>query len=196
IKVRVDGELVQSTTGRVLLYDVIPNGLPFKIVNRTMGKKQLGDLIDSCYRAFGQKETVLLADRLRHLGYSFATKAGISICVDDLLIPHRKVELLEHAQKDVQEIEEQYTERLITDGPGSGRAATALDAAESGYLARRLVHVAHESIMAEDDRGTLEGIDITALVEGGEIIEKLGGRVLGRVAVEDLFDPYTGEVLV
>jgi DNA-directed RNA polymerase subunit beta' len=299
IKVRMAGEMVQTTTGRVLLYDVIPQGLPFKIVNRTMGKKQLGDLIDSCYRAFGQKETVLLADRLRHLGYSFATKAGISICVDDLLIPHRKVELLEHAQKDVQEIEEQYTEGLITDGErynkvvdiwaqvseqiaeemmneiggeivhneetgekkrapsfnpifimadsgarGSaqqirqlagmrglmakpsgeiietpittnfreglsvlqyfisthgarkGLADTALKTANSGYLTRRLVDVAQDCIIAEYDCGTLEGIDITALVEGGEIIEKLGDRILGRVSVEDIFDPYTGEVLV
>ena len=93
-----------------------PKQLPFKIVNRVMGKKQLGDLIDSCYRACGQKETVLLADKLRSLGYTYATKAGISICVDDLQIPARKVELLETAQKDVQEIEEQYTEGLITDG--------------------------------------------------------------------------------
>jgi DNA-directed RNA polymerase subunit beta' len=299
VKVRVNGEMVTTTAGRVLLFDVIPDGLPFKIVNRTMGKKQLGDLIDSCYRAFGQKETVLLADRLRHLGYSYATKAGISICVDDLLIPHRKVELLEHAQKDVQEIEEQYTEGLITDGErynkvvdiwaqvseqiaeemmneigaevvtneetgekkrvpsfnpifimadsgarGSaqqirqlagmrglmakpsgeiietpittnfreglsvlqyfisthgarkGLADTALKTANSGYLTRRLVDVAQDCIIAEYDCGTLEGIEITALVEGGEVIEKLGDRILGRVSVEDLFDPYTGEVLV
>ena len=110
------GDLVASTAGRVLLYEIVPKQLPFKIVNRTMGKKQLGDLIDSCYRACGQKETVLLADKLRSLGYTYATKAGISICVDDLQIPARKVELLETAQKDVQEIEEQYTEGLITDG--------------------------------------------------------------------------------
>ena len=116
IKVRIDGQLVETTVGRVLLYEIVPKKLPFKLVNRVMGKKQLGDLIDSCYRAFGQKETVLLADRLRHLGYSNSTKAGVSICVDDLIIPKRKVELLEQAQKDVQEIEEQYTEGLITDG--------------------------------------------------------------------------------
>ena len=116
IKVRIDGQLVETTVGRVLLYEIVPKKLPFKLVNRVMGKKQLGDLIDSCYRAFGQKETVLLADQLRHLGYSNATKAGVSICVDDLIIPKRKGELLEQAQKDVQEIEEQYTEGLITDG--------------------------------------------------------------------------------
>ena len=116
IKVRIDGQLVETTVGRVLLYEIVPKRLPFKLVNRVMGKKQLGDLIDSCYRAFGQKETVLLADRLRHLGYSNSTKAGVSICVDDLIIPKRKGELLEQASKDVLEIEEQYTEGLITDG--------------------------------------------------------------------------------
>ena len=299
IKVRISGELVLTTVGRALLYEIIPKKLPFKLVNRVMGKKQLGDLIDGCYRVFGQKETVLLADRLRHLGYGYATKAGISICVDDLLIPKRKVELLEQAQKDVQEIEEQYTEGLITDGErynkvvdiwaqvseqiaeemmseigaenvtneetgekkrvpsfnpifimadsgarGSaqqirqlagmrglmakpsgeiietpittnfreglsvlqyfisthgarkGLADTALKTANSGYLTRRLVDVAQDCIIAEYDCGTLEGIEITPLIEGGEIIEKLGDRILGRVSAEDIFDPYTGEVLV
>jgi len=299
IRVRAGGELVPTTVGRVLLYEIVPKQLPFKIVNRVMGKKQLGDLIDSCYRACGQKETVLLADKLRSLGYTYATKAGISICVDDLQIPARKVELLETAQKDVQEIEEQYTEGLITDGErynkvvdiwaqvseqiaeemmseigsdeltndetgekrrspsfnpiyimadsgarGSaqqirqlagmrglmakpsgeiietpittnfreglsvlqyfisthgarkGLADTALKTANSGYLTRRLVDVAQDCIIAEYDCGTMDGIELGALVEGGEIIEKLGDRILGRVAVEDIFDPYTGEVLV
>ncbi len=95
IRVRTGGELVATTVGRVLLYEIVPKQLPFKIVNRVMGKKQLGDLIDSCYRACGQKETVLLADKLRSLGYTYATKAGISICVDDIQIPARKIELLE-----------------------------------------------------------------------------------------------------
>jgi len=299
IKVRIDGQLVETTVGRVLLYEIVPKRLPFKLVNRVMGKKQLGDLIDSCYRAFGQKETVLLADRLRHLGYSNSTKAGVSICVDDLIIPKRKGELLEQASKDVLEIEEQYTEGLITDGErynkvvdiwaqvseliaeemmneigaeqvtneetgekkrapsfnpifimadsgarGSaqqirqlagmrglmakpsgeiietpittnfreglsvlqyfisthgarkGLADTALKTANSGYLTRRLVDVAQDCIIAEYDCGTLEGIEITPLEEGGEIIEKLGDRILGRVSVDDIFDPYTGEVLV
>jgi len=299
IRVRVNGELVPTTVGRVLLHEIVPKALPFKIVNRVMGKKQLGDLIDSCYRACGQKETVLLADKLRSLGYSYASKAGISICVDDLNIPKRKIELLESAQKDVQEIEEQYTEGLITDGErynkvvdiwaqvseqiaeemmteigaeeveneetgekkrvpsfnpiyimadsgarGSaqqirqlagmrglmakpsgeiietpittnfreglsvlqyfisthgarkGLADTALKTANSGYLTRRLVDVAQDCIIAEYDCGTMDGIELGALVEGGEIIEKLGDRILGRVAVDDIFDPYTGEVLV
>ncbi len=299
IKVRVGGELTTTTVGRILLSEVLPASLPFKLVNRVMGKKQLGDLIDSCYRAYGQKETVLLADKLRSLGYAYATKAGISISVSDLQIPKRKGELLEHAQKDVQEIEEQYTEGLITDGErynkvvdiwaqvseqiaeemmseiaaevitddisgekkrtpsfnpiyimadsgarGSaqqirqlagmrglmakpsgeiietpittnfreglsvlqyfisthgarkGLADTALKTANSGYLTRRLVDVAQDCIIAEYDCGTMEGIELTALVEGGEIIEKLGDRILGRAPSEDIFDPYTGEVLV
>jgi len=299
IKVRVAGKLELTTVGRTLLYDGLPPGLPFKLVNRVMGKKQLGDLIDSCYRAFGQKETVLLADRLRSMGYSFATRAGASICVSDLEIPAKKYELLEDAQNEVREIEEQYTEGLITDGErynkvvdiwaqvseqiaeemmtnigsevleneetgekrktpsfnpiyimadsgarGSaqqirqlagmrglmakpsgeiietpittnfreglsvleyfisthgarkGLADTALKTANSGYLTRRLVDVAQDCIIAEYDCGTLDGVEVTALVEGGEIIEKLGDRILGRVSTEDIVDPYTGEVLV
>jgi len=299
IRVRINGELHHTTVGRVLMFEIVPKALPFKIVNRVMGKKQLGDLIDSCYRACGQKETVLLADKLRHLGYTYATKAGISVCLDDLLIPSRKGEMLEHAQKDVAEIEEQYTEGLITDGErynkvvdiwaqvaeqisgemmseigsedatneetgetrktpsfnpiyimadsgarGSvqqirqlagmrglmakpsgeiietpittnfreglsvlqyfisthgarkGLADTALKTANSGYLTRRLVDVAQDCIIAEYDCGTMDGIELTALVEGGEIIEKLGDRILGRAASEDIVDPYTGEVLV
>ena len=116
IKVRIRGELVQTTVGRAILGEILPESMPFKLVNRVLGKKQLGDVIDTCYRLFGQKETVLLADRLRALGYSYATRAGASISVKDLLIPQRKADLLEGAQKDVQEIEEQYAEGLITDG--------------------------------------------------------------------------------
>jgi len=299
VRVRIDGELVATTVGRVLLYEIVPKKLPFKLVNRVLGKKQLGDLIDACYRLCGQKETVLLADKLRHLGYTNATKAGVSICIDDLQIPARKGELLESAQKDASEIEEQYTEGLITDGErynkvvdiwaqvseqiaeemmseisseelvndvtgekrrspsfnpiyimadsgarGSaqqirqlagmrglmakpsgeimetpitanfreglsvlqyfvsthgarkGLADTALKTANSGYLTRRLVDVAQDCIIAEYDCGTMDGIDMSALVEGGEIIEKLGDRILGRAALDDIFDPYTGEVLV
>src|SRR3954451_5601699 len=299
IRVRIDGELLPSTAGRVLLYEIVPKQLPFKTVNRVMGKKQLGDLIDSCYRACGQKETVLLADKLRSLGDTYATKAGISICVDDLQIPARKVELLETAQKDVQEIEEQYTEGLITDGErynkvvdiwaqvseqiaeemmteigseelvndvtgekrrtpsfnpiyimadsgarGSaqqirqlagmrglmakpsgeiietpittnfreglsvlqyfisthgarkGLADTALKTANSGYLTRRLVDVAQDAVISEYDCGTLDGIRVAKLEEAGEVIQPLGDRILGRVALEDVVDPLTGEVLV
>jgi DNA-directed RNA polymerase subunit beta' len=297
--VRIDGEMVQTTVGRVLMYEIVPNELPFKLVNRVMSKKQLAELIDACYRACGQKKTILLADRLRTLGYTHATMAGISICLDDLHIPDAKGPLLDEAISEVKEVEEQYTEGLITDGErynkvvdiwaqcaehvaeemmneigteelfspdgksslitpsinpiyimadsgarGSkqqmkqlagmrglmakpsgeiietpittnfreglnvlqyfisthgarkGLADTALKTANSGYLTRRLVDVAQDATITEYDCGTLEGIEMTALVEGGEIIEKLGDRILGRIAIEDIRHPYTDEILV
>ncbi len=301
IMCRVPGEPkpVKTTVGRVLMYEICPTQIPFSAVNKVMGKKQLADLIDLVYRLCGQKETVLLADHLRTLGYYEATKAGVSICIDDMLIPKQKQTLLGQAQKEVQEIEEQYTEGLITDGErynkvvdiwaqvaeqianemmgeigseevtdeetgekkrapsfnpiyimadsgarGSaqqirqlagmrglmakpsgeiietpittnfreglsvlqyfisthgarkGLADTALKTANSGYLTRRLVDVAQDAIIADYDCGTMEGIEMTALVEGGEIIERLGDRILGRTALEDVVDPYTGEILV
>jgi len=299
IKVRIGGGLEKTTVGRVLLYEIVPRMLPFKLVNRVMGKKQLADLVDACYRICGEKETVLLADRLRTLGYYHATAAGISICIDDMIIPHRKQELLSKAMEDVREIEDQYTEGLITDGErynkvvdiwaqvaeqianemmneigsedvvdeeagvtktmpsfnpiyimadsgarGSaqqmrqlagmrglmakpsgeiietpittnfreglsvlqyfisthgarkGLADTALKTANSGYLTRRLVDVAQDSVIREFDCGTMDGIEMGALIEGGEIIERLGDRILGRVALDDILDPLTGEILV
>jgi DNA-directed RNA polymerase subunit beta' len=301
IMCRAPGEKrpVKTTVGRVLLYEICPREIPFSSVNRVMGKKQLADLIDLVYRLCGQKMTVILADHLRTLGYSEATKAGISICIDDMQIPKQKHPLLNKAQKEVSEIEEQYTEGLITDGErynkvvdiwaqvaeqiagemmmeigaedvtdehtgekrrmpsfnpiyimadsgarGSaqqirqlagmrglmakpsgeiietpittnfreglsvlqyfisthgarkGLADTALKTANSGYLTRRLVDVAQDAVIADFDCGTIEGIEMTALVEGGEVIERLGDRILGRAALEDLVDPYTGEILV
>jgi len=297
IRLRQGTDTVETTVGRALLYEIVPKVIPFSVVNRVMGKKQLADLIDMVYRASGQKETVLLADRLRTMGYTFSTMAGISIGIDDMAIPDAKYKLLGEAQKEVAEIEEQYTEGLITDGErynkvvdiwaqvaeqiaremmniistetvekggiekkmpsfnsiyimadsgarGSqqqmrqlagmrglmakpsgeiietpittnfreglsvleyfisthgarkGLADTALKTANSGYLTRRLVDVAQDTTVSEYDCGTLEGIEIMALIEGGEIIERLGDRILGRVALEDVVDPYTGEVLV
>jgi DNA-directed RNA polymerase subunit beta' len=305
IMARVPGEKkpVRTTVGRVLLYEICPPEIPFSAVNKVMGKKQLADLIDLVYRLCGQKATVIMADHLRTLGYTEATKAGVSICIDDMQIPKQKYVLLGKAQKEVTEIEEQYTEGLITDGErynkvvdiwaqvaeqianemmteigseeiidersgerhgdkkrmpsfnpifimadsgarGSaqqirqlagmrglmakpsgeiietpittnfreglsvlqyfisthgarkGLADTALKTANSGYLTRRLVDVAQDAVIADYDCGTEEGIEMTALVEGGEVIERLGDRILGRTALEDLVDPYTGEVLV
>ncbi len=301
IRVRIEqGQpLVETTVGRVLLYEICPKEIPFEAVNRVMGKKQLAELIDLVYRDCGQKATVLLADALRTTGYKHATKAGISICIDDMRIPDGKVKLLNEARGEVSEIEEQYTEGLITDGerynkvvdiwaqaaeniavqmmdgistqefidPDSGKSSrapsfnsifvmadsgargsqqqmrqlsgmrglmakpsgeiietpittnfregltvlqyftsthgarkgladTALKTANSGYLTRRLVDVGQDTIISEFDCGTLEGAEITPLIEGGEIIERLGDRILGRVALEDVVDPYTGEVLV
>lgn len=291
-------ELIDTTCGRVLLYEAMPENLPFYLVNRVLGKKQLADLIDSCYRIGGPKHTVLLADRLRSLGYAHSTMAGISIAMEDMKIPNKKKELLEKADDEVSEIQEQYNEGLITDGErynkvvdiwaqvaeqvatemigeigtvmvrnqagteekqpsfnpifmmadsgarGSqqqirqlagmrglmakpsgeiietpittnfreglsvleyfisthgarkGLADTALKTANSGYLTRRLVDVAQDAIISDFDCGTAEGIETAPLTEGGEIIEKIGERILGRVALVDVVDPYTQEVLV
>ncbi len=288
---------VETTTGRVLLWEIVPRIIGFDAVNRVMDKKALGSLIDVCYRQCGEKETVLLADRVRTLGYGNATRAGISISIKDMVIPRKKQEFLERAEKEVREIENQYLEGLITDGErynkvidiwaqvteevaaemmgeisnetarrdgvekkqpsfnpiyimadsgarGSaqqirqlagmrglmakpsgeiietpitanfregltvlqyfisthgarkGLADTALKTANSGYLTRRLVDVAQDAIVTEFDCGTLDGIEIGSLVEGGEIIEPMGERILGRVALDDILDPFTGEVLV
>ncbi|HRC58729.1 MAG TPA: DNA-directed RNA polymerase subunit beta', partial [Kofleriaceae bacterium] len=299
IRLRINGEIVATTVGRALLYEVCPPGIGFDAINRVMGKKQLAELIDLVYRECGQKATVLLADALRTTGYTYATRAGISICLDDMVIPPSKVVLLDDAKKEVGEIEEQYTEGLITDGErynkvvdiwaqvaeaiakdmmkeistdqfkdpeggpdrkapsfnsiyimadsgarGSqqqmrqlagmrglmakpsgeiietpitanfreglsvhqyfisthgarkGLADTALKTANSGYLTRRLVDVSQDNITSLFDCGTRQGVEMMPLIEGGEIIERLGDRILGRVALEDIVDPYTGEVLV
>jgi len=299
---RIDGVRKETTVGRVMLYDIVPEKVGFDAINKVLDKKQLGNLIDLCYRLTGEKETVLLADRIRSLGYTHATKAGISIALKDMIIPPKKHEFLDYAQTEVSEIENQYLEGLITDGErynkvidiwaevtekvaaemmqqisqeevsgdntegkretrkqpsfnpiyimadsgarGSaqqirqlagmrglmakpsgeiietpitanfreglsvlqyfisthgarkGLADTALKTANSGYLTRRLVDVAQDAIITEYDCGTMEGLFIGSLVEGGEIIEALGERILGRVALNDIHDPVTGEVLV
>ncbi|HET8722627.1 MAG TPA: DNA-directed RNA polymerase subunit beta', partial [Anaeromyxobacteraceae bacterium] len=302
ISVRMDGKRVETTTGRVLLYDIVPKRIPFDAINKVMDKKQLQGLIDLTYRLCGEKETVLLADRVRSLGYGNATRAGISISLDDMLIPREKQTLLEKATREVDEIRNQYAEGLITDGErynkvidiwaqvtdavakemmgeigfetaegvsesgkkeerrlpsfnpiyimadsgarGSaqqirqlagmrglmarpsgeiietpitanfreglnvlqyfisthgarkGLADTALKTANSGYLTRRLVDVAQDAIITEYDCGAMDGITLGSLVEGGEIIEPMGERILGRVALEDIVDPFTGGELV
>ncbi|MCA9520328.1 MAG: DNA-directed RNA polymerase subunit beta', partial [Myxococcales bacterium] len=298
ITVRMNGERIKTTVGRVLLGEVIPESIPFAEYNRVLDKKALATLIDNCYRRNGNKETVLLADNLRSLGYFHSTKAGISISMKDMVIPAAKETMLAKAQEEVEEIEHQYTEGLITDGErynkvidiwsqvteqvaeemmreisketvtndagesretpsfnsifimadsgarGSaaqirqlagmrglmakpsgeiietpitanfregltvlqyfisthgarkGLADTALKTANSGYLTRRLVDVSQDAVISEEDCGTLEGIDVTPLIEGGEIIEPLGERILGRTALDDVVDPYNGEILV
>jgi DNA-directed RNA polymerase subunit beta' len=298
IKVRIDGELKETTGGRILLYEIIPKEIPFDLINNVMNKKELANLIDYCYRSCGDKTTVLLADRLKDLGFRFATIAGISISIKDMVVPASKKEIVTQADADVLEIQKQYMDGLITDGErynkvidiwahatekvasemlkdigtevietsegekrpmesfnpifmmadsgarGSaaqirqlagmrglmakpsgeiietpitanfregltvlqyfisthgarkGLADTALKTANSGYLTRRLVDVAQDCIITEDDCGTIDGIYVSALMEGGEIIETAGERVLGRVALEDSVDPFTGEMLV
>jgi DNA-directed RNA polymerase subunit beta' len=297
IKCRIDGKIIETTVGRVLMKDILPRELPFSLINRVIGKKQLGELIDTCYRLAGNKATVILADRLRTIGFNMATVAGISICMDDMLIPTTKQSIIDEANKAVDEIRRQYQDGLITDGErynkvidiwahaaeriteqmmdrmgtetyqdgqgaqkrssfnpifmmadsgarGStaqirqlagmrglmakpsgeiietpitsnfregltvlqyfisthgarkGLADTALKTANSGYLTRRLVDVAQDSVITMKDCGTLDGITVTSLVEGGEIIDHVGDRILGRVALNDIRDPVTDEVLL
>jgi DNA-directed RNA polymerase subunit beta' len=288
---RIDGKRVETTVGRVLAYDVLPEGIEFNLVNRVLTKKALSELIDSCYRARRNKATVLLADKLRTLGYETAAQSGISICMDDMLIPASKKTILAQSQADVETVIEQYQEGLITDGErynkivdiwadasdrvakdliegisketvkgagdkskltasfnpifmmadsgarGSnqqirqlagmrglmakpsgeiietpitanfregltvlqyftsthgarkGLADTALKTANSGYLTRRLVDVAQDAVVTEHDCGTIDGIEIAKLEEGGEVVQGLGERILGRTALDDIFDP-------
>ncbi len=298
IKVRMNGQRLDTTVGRILLYEIVPDEIPFELINKVMDKKGLAELIDYCYRKVGAKATVILADRLKDLGYKLATQSGLSISVSDMVIPSRKSEIIENAIEEVKEIERQYNEGLITEGEkynkvvdiwakateevaaemmkeigvekvegpngevvempsfnpifmmadsgsrGSrdqmrqlagmrglmakpsgeiietpitanfregltvlqyfisthgarkGLADTALKTANSGYLTRRLVDVAQDSIITEHDCGTIDGIEVEALVEAGEIIEPLSERILGRTALDDITDPVTGEVLV
>ena len=298
IKVRLDGELVETTIGRVLLKEILPEEIPFRLINKVMKKSELANLIDYCYRYGGDKKTVLLSDRLKGLGYHYATLAGISISLDDMLIPSNKGKLLQEAQREIERVQEQYTEGLITDGErynkvidiwaqvteniagvmlkelgseevtapsgekqtteslnpiyimadsgarGSaqqvrqlagmrglmakpsgeiietpitanfregltvlqyfisthgarkGLADTALKTANAGYLTRRLVDVAQDVVIRENDCGTLDGIEVESLVEGGEIIESMKERILGRVALEEIRDPFSNEVIV
>jgi DNA-directed RNA polymerase subunit beta' len=297
IRVRIDGELVETTVGRVLLKEILPDEIPFSTINTVMNKQELANLIDYCYRMCGDKKTVILADRLKDLGYKYATQSGLSISIRDMVIPVKKGKLISDTEREIRDIERQYKEGLITDGErynkvidiwarvtediaaemleelkveevktregnkkvqsfnpiymmadsgsrGSkqqirqlagmrglmakpsgeiietpitanfregltvlqyfisthgarkGLADTALKTANSGYLTRRLVDVAQDCTITEYDCKTIDGIYMTSLIEGGEIIERIGDRVLGRVSLEDIIDPQTGEVIV
>lgn len=291
-------QIIETTTGRIILREILPTQVPFATINKTMTKKELSTLVDVCYRLAGNKETVILADRLKETGFRYSSLAGISISIDDMVIPEGKAAIINRSTEEVKEIQNQYTEGLITDGErynkvidiwaksseeigkemldnlsrdtvvdpdgkevkvpsfnaihmmadsgsrGSaqqirqlagmrglmakpsgeiietpitanfregltvlqyfisthgarkGLADTALKTANSGYLTRRLVDVAQDAIIAEEDCGTLDGLMVTALTEGGEIIEQMGDRILGRVALEDVLDPVTGDILV
>ncbi|MEK7824802.1 MAG: DNA-directed RNA polymerase subunit beta', partial [Nitrospirota bacterium] len=116
IKVRINNALIESTVGRVILSEILPTCIDFKHVNQLMGKKELMKLVDVCYREAGQRDTVLLLDKIKDIGFSYATKAGISICIDDMYIPNRKADLIDRARREVIEIEKQYSDGLITNG--------------------------------------------------------------------------------
>jgi DNA-directed RNA polymerase subunit beta' len=298
IKVRIDGQIVDTTVGRVLVGELLPEGVPFSTANKVMTKKELAKLVDYTYRYTGSKNTVLLADRLKDLGYEHSTLAGISISINDMMIPVGKDDILAKAEKDVMEVESGYQNGVLTEsekynnvvdiwsratdkvttemmnemsvqytrdkdnkmvespsfnsifimadsgargskdqirqlagmrglmakpsgeiiespikanfreglnvleyfisthGARKGLADTALKTANSGYLTRRLVDVAQDSTIVEKDCETLDGIEAEPLMEGGQIIQPVGDRILGRVALEDIIDPFNGELLV
>src|SRR5205085_2831300 len=205
IKVRIEGNLVQTTVGRVILSDVLPPGLAFANANKLMTKKEMTKLIDAVYRQCGHRETVTFLDKVKDTGFEYATRAGISICIDNMHIPTKKQELLGKASGEIIEtpITANFREGLTvlqyfisTHGARKGLVDTALKTANSGYLTRRLVDIAQDVIINEIDCGTTDGIILSALVEGGEIIQPIEERVLGRLAAEDIRDPVTGEIIV
>ena len=284
----VHNQLIETTAGRAVFNDHLPEEMPF--VNGLLKKKGLQQLVNYCYLRYGLQTTVHMVDQLKDLGFLYATKAGFTISIDDLIIPGNKQALVEQARKEVIEVEQQYLDGAITNGErynkvvaiwsdvtekiademfeamathegpdeefnsvyvmadsgarGSkqqirqlagmrglmakpsgeiietpitanfreglavlqyfisthgarkGLADTALKTANSGYLTRRLVDVAQDVITTQEDCQTLDGIEVTSLVEGGEIIEALRDRMVGRVALEQVIDPFTGETLV
>ena len=281
---QIDKKVINTTVGRAIFNGSLPDGLPY--VNGLLKKKGLGQLVQYCYLRYGVAKTVEMLDRLKNLGFGYATRSGLSIGIDDLIVPTEKAALIKEANNDVIRVEQQYLEGAITNGErynkviaiwsdvtekvademfkemeekqeggdfnavyimadsgarGSkqqirqlagmrglmakpsgeiietpitsnfregltvlqyfisthgarkGLADTALKTADSGYLTRRLVDVAQDVIISELDCGTLGGIESRAIVESGEIIEPLRDRIVGRVALEDIDDPFTGD---
>ena len=290
--------LVETTAGRALLSEILPKGLPFSLMNKALKKKEISRLINASFRKCGLKETVVFADKLLQNGFRLATRAGISIAIEDMLVPGEKAGIIERAEREVKEIEQQYVSGLVTAGErynkvvdiwgkagdevskvmmsqlakqktldrhgkeveqesfnsiymmadsgargsaaqirqlasmrglmakpdGSiietpitanfreglnvlqyfisthgarkGLADTALKTANSGYLTRRLVDVTQDLVVTEEDCGTSDGSLMRAIVEGGEVVESLRERILGRTAAEDLVNPETQEVVV
>lgn len=293
IKVRTEGSRLEITAGRVYFNEVVVPQ-PLRYVNKLLNKKELTNLVAMCFKRLGTYETVLMLDRMKEIGFQFATKAGITVGMDDIQVPANKSSLITLAKKEVAEIERQYQQGVITDGErynkvidiwthttdniadvmmeglskdrsgfnpiymmadsgarGSkmqirqlagmrglmakpqqkitgqvgeiiespivanfregltvleyfisthgarkGLADTALKTADAGYLTRRLVDVAQDVIISEDDCGTLNGISIGAIREGSEVIEPLKERILGRVALDNVVDLLSDEVLV
>src|SRR5438270_2095524 len=182
-----DGEIservtrYETTIGRSLLSEILPAGLPFELLNRPLKKKEISRLINAAFRRCGLRETVIFADKLMQAGFGIATRAGISFGVHDMTISAQKQELIKSAETEVKEIENQYTSGLVT--------------ANSGYLTRRLVDVTQDLVVTEDDCATQNGVSMKALVEGGEVVEALKERILGRVLATDLAHPETQDVL-
>ncbi|QHS33575.1 DNA-directed RNA polymerase subunit beta' [Piscirickettsia salmonis] len=290
-------QLTETTVGRALLFTIVPDGIPFDMVNKAMGKKQIAGLLDECYHNVGLKETVVFADQLMYAGFRYATRSGVSVGIDDMVVPEAKTAIIDEAEAQVREITEQYASGLVTAGErynkvvdiwsrtndsvkkammenlskdqvvdaegntveqvsfnsvymmadsgardsqdqmrqlagmrglmakpdGSiietpiianfreglnvlqyfisthgarkGLADTALKTANSGYLTRRLVDVAQDVVVTEVDCGTEEGLLMTPLIEGGDVVVPLADRLIGRSCAKDVISP-SGEVVL
>ena len=291
-------EVVETTVGRALLSALLPHGLPFALVNQVLKKRSISRLFDTCYRTIGLKDTVIFADRLMYTGFEHATRSGVSIGVDDMVVPDEKPTIIGTAERAVKEIEQQYASGLVTTGErynkvvdiwshtndqvakammdklgsesvvtasgeevrqdsfnsifmmadsgargsaaqirqlagmrglmakpdGSiietpitanfreglnvlqyfisthgarkGLADTALKTANSGYLTRRLVDVAQDLVVTQEDCGTVGGLVVTPIIEGGDVIQALGDRILGRTVAIDVVKPGSDDVIL
>ncbi len=289
--------IVDTTIGRTIVFSIVPEGMPYEVVDQPMGKKQISNLINLCYRNLGLKDTVIFADQLMYMGFRYATRAAVSFCSNDMVVPEEKTDILARAEAEVKEIENQYTSGLVTNGErynkvvdiwshtndqvakammsklgkeklldregneveqdsfnsvymmadsgargsaaqirqlagmrglmakpdGSiietpitanfregldvlqyfisthgarkGLADTALKTANSGYLTRRLVDVAQDMVVLEEDCGTEQGLLMQPIIEGGDVVEPLRERILGRVAASDIYQPGSDEVV-
>ncbi|MEW7976103.1 MAG: DNA-directed RNA polymerase subunit beta' [Candidatus Sedimenticola endophacoides] len=290
-------KVVDTTVGRALLSEILPKGLPFELINRPMDKRAISNMVNACYRRVGLKATVIFADQVIYMGFRLATKAGVSIGMNDMVIPREKGNILSMAEREVREIEKQYASGLVTNGErynkvvdiwshtndqvakammaglgkesvtnsegkqeqqdsfnsifmmadsgargsaaqirqlagmrglmakpdGSiietpitanfregldvlqyfisthgarkGLADTALKTANSGYLTRRLVDVAQDMVVLEPDCGTENGLLMQPIIEGGDVVEPLRERILGRVTIADLLRPGSDEIV-
>ncbi|MEW7980184.1 MAG: DNA-directed RNA polymerase subunit beta' [gamma proteobacterium symbiont of Phacoides pectinatus] len=290
-------KVVETTVGRALLSEILPKGLPFELINRPMDKRAISNMVNACYRRVGLKSTVIFADQVMYMGFRLATKAGVSIGMNDMVIPREKENILSTAEREVREIEKQYASGLVTNGErynkvvdiwshtndqvakammaglgkesvtnsegkqeqqdsfnsifmmadsgargsaaqirqlagmrglmakpdGSiietpitanfregldvlqyfisthgarkGLADTALKTANSGYLTRRLVDVAQDMVVLEPDCGTENGLLMQPIIEGGDVVEPLRERILGRVTITDLLRPGSDEIV-
>lgn len=290
--------LVETTVGRAILWIIVPKGLSFSLVNQTLGKKAISKMLNTCYRILGLKPTIIFADQIMYTGFAYAARSGVSVGINDMVIPLKKAEIINDAEYEVAEIQEQFQSGLVTAGErynkvidiwaaanervakammdnlsteivvnsdgeeerqvsfnnifmmadsgargsaaqirqlagmrglmakpdGSiietpitanfreglnvlqyfisthgarkGLADTALKTANSGYLTRRLVDVAQDLVVTEDDCNTFAGIIMTPVIEGGDVKESLRERVLGRVTAEDIMKPGTMDILI
>ncbi|MGP7986945.1 MAG: DNA-directed RNA polymerase subunit beta', partial [Desulfobaccales bacterium] len=151
IPVQIDGKIIQTTVGRVILGEILPKGLSFNLINTTMNKKEIRKLVAQSYRKCGIKQTVIFADQLKNLGYKYATQAGISISIQDMMIPAGKAEVLKSSQAEVAQVEEQYQEGLITEGEKYNKVVDIWAKATDEVAAEMMAEMAREVLVREED---------------------------------------------